>query len=140
MLNNFWSSPLFWISVYLIGYIIVMVMFVSPRVLSKVENKMPKPLIRIFALLTFGVPVIALPFNEGPKIAIPTSVALTVGITTLGINFIIKILAQRQIGMSPALKSKMRLVTKGLYGIVRHNICSFIFLALFSFFFTYYTF
>lgn len=84
MLNNFWNNPLFWISVYLIGYIIVMVMFVSPRVLSKVENKMPKPFIRIFALLTFIFPIIALPFTKGLKIAIPTSVALTVGITTLG--------------------------------------------------------
>jgi len=38
-----------------------------------------------------------------------------VGITTIGINFIIKILAQRQIGMSPALKSKMRLELQKVY-------------------------
>jgi protein-S-isoprenylcysteine O-methyltransferase Ste14 len=37
---------------------------------------LPKPFIRIFALLTFIVPIIVLPFTEGPKIAIPTSAFL----------------------------------------------------------------
>jgi len=58
--------------------------------------------------------------------AIPTPVALTVGILLLSINFIIKIVAQRQIGVSPAFpldsakKSKAKLITTGIYGIVRH--------------------
>ena len=120
MSNNFWSSPLFWIGIYLIGYIITMVVFALPRALSKVESKIPKLLVRVFAFFTFVVPIIVLPFTKGPKIAIPTGVALTAGIIILGTSFIIKILAQRQIGASPALKNKAKLVTTGLYGIVRH--------------------
>jgi len=131
MLNNFWTNPLFWIGIYLIGYIITIVVLASPRVSNRVENKIPKPLVRIFILLTFIVPPVILPFapldnkrltgfTEGPRIAIPIPVALTVGILLLGINFIIKIVAQRQIGVSPALKSKANLITTGIYGIVRH--------------------
>jgi len=120
MLNNFWSNPLFWISLYLAGYITTIVVLSLKEVSAKVENKIPKPLIRVFILFTFIVPVIALPFTEGPGIAIPTLVTLTTGTIILGINFIIKILAQRQIGASPALKSKAKLVTTGIYGIVRN--------------------
>ncbi|MCD6472655.1 hypothetical protein J7K55_05985 [Candidatus Aerophobetes bacterium] len=120
MLNNFWSNPLFWISIYLVGYITAIVVLGLREVSVKVENKTPKPLVRIFALLTFGVSIIALPFTEGPRIAIPTSVTLAAGAIILGINFIIKILTQRQIGASPALKSKAKLVTTGIYGIVRN--------------------
>ena len=36
------------------------------------------------------------------------------------INFVVKIISQRQIGVSPALKSKGRLVTTGIYGVIRH--------------------
>jgi len=120
MLNNFWSNPLFWISVYLAGYITTILVLSLRKVSAKVENKIPKPLIRIFILLTFIAPVIVLPVTKGPKIAIPTLASLITGIIILGISFIIKILVQRQIGVSPALKGKAKLVTRGLYGIVRH--------------------
>ena len=76
--------------------------------------------IGIFILLTFIAPIIALPFTKGPRIAILTPVALTVGIILLGINFIIKILAQKEIGIASALKSKGSLVTRGVYGTVRN--------------------
>jgi len=52
MLNNFWSNPLFWISIYLVGYITAIVVLSLREVSVKVENKTPKPLVRIFALLT----------------------------------------------------------------------------------------
>lgn len=38
----------------------------------------------------------------------------------MGISFIIRIAAQKQIGASPALKSETRLVTTGIYWFVRH--------------------
>jgi protein-S-isoprenylcysteine O-methyltransferase Ste14 len=62
----------------------------------------------------------ALPFTKGPKIAISTPIALIVGIALLSINFLIKILAQRQIGACPGLKRKAKLITTGIYGIVRN--------------------
>ena len=38
----------------------------------------------------------------------------------MGINFYIKALAQKKIGAIPALKTKSKLVTTGIYGIIRH--------------------
>jgi len=120
MLNNFWTNPLSWIGIYLIGYVITIVILSLPEGLSKIRNKIPKFLIRVFVFFTFIMPIIVLPFTKGSRIAIPMPAALIVGITLLGISFLIKILAQRQIGVSPVLKSKTKLVTKGLYKIVRH--------------------
>jgi protein-S-isoprenylcysteine O-methyltransferase Ste14 len=120
MLNNLVTNPLFWISVYLIGYITVIIALSLPKTLTEVENKIPKLLLRIYILCTFIAPPVALPFTKGPKIPIPTYIALTIGIFLLGMNFVIKILAQRQIGPFPALKSKAKLVTTGIYGTVRH--------------------
>ena len=120
MLTEFYTNPLFWIGLYLVGYIIAIVALSSSGVRIKVENKIPKPLTRIFILLTFVAPPVILPITKGPKMKIPTPVALTVGIVLLGINFIIKIVAQRQIGVSPALKNKAKLNTSGIYGVVRH--------------------
>lgn len=120
MLNNLLTNPLFWMSVYLIGYSIVIIALSLKKTLIIVENKIPKPLLRIYIFSTFIAPPVALPFAKGPKIAIPAYVALTVGIFLLGINFVIKILAQKQIGALPAVKSKSKLVTTGIYGIVRN--------------------
>lgn len=98
MLTNFWSKPLFWIGLYLIGYIITITILSLRGGSTKVENRMPKPFMRIFIFLTFIAPPVALPFTKGPKIAIPTPVALTIGIILLIINFIIKVLVQKRIG------------------------------------------
>ena len=81
---------------------------------------MPKPIVRIFIFLTFIAFPVILPFSKGPKMAIPTFVAFTIGIFLLGVNLYIKILAQSQIGVSPALKGKEQLITTGMYKIVRH--------------------
>ncbi len=120
MSDNFLIDPVFWIGIYLMGYTIAIAVLSLPRALNRVENRIPKPLIRIFTLSTFIVPIIALPFTEGPKMEIPTPVALIIGIILLGMNFIIKISAQKQIGTIPALKGKGRLVTTGIYGTVRN--------------------
>jgi protein-S-isoprenylcysteine O-methyltransferase Ste14 len=99
---------------------ITLLVFVSSTRSRKVENSIPKPLVRIFAFLTFVLPIIILPFTEGPKMAIPTIVAVTVGIFFLGLNLYLKIIAHREIGISPALKSKTNLITTGVYVIIRN--------------------
>lgn len=120
MANSFWGNPLFWIGIYLTGYLITIMVLSLHNLLTKVENKMPKPLLRILILFTFIAPPVALPFTKGPKIRIPTSLTLTIGIILLGINFIIKVLGQKEIGVIPALKNKGKLVIRGVYGIVRN--------------------
>ncbi len=120
MLTKFWGNPLFWIGIYFVGYVITIIAMSHPKRLNKTEKKIPKPLMRFFMLLTFIAPPVALPFTRGPKLAIPTPVALTVGIILLIANFIIKAVAQRQIGALPVLKKKSNLVTTGIYGVIRN--------------------
>ncbi len=120
MLNNFWNNPLFWIVFFLVGYTAVIVALSLPEVLVKIEKRAPKILIRILIFFIFIMPVVILPFTEGPKITIPDSVSVSVGLSLLILNFIIKILAQKQIGALPAVKSKSKLVTTGIYEIVRN--------------------
>ena len=81
------------------------------------------------------LPIIILPFTEGPKIAVPTIIAVMVGIFFLGLNFYLKIIAHRDIGISPALKNKTNLITTGIYGIIRNPLyLSNVFSGLFPFF------
>lgn len=120
MLNNICGNPLLWIGICLVGYIITILILSKHSMSNKVESRMPKPIMRFFIFLTFIAPPVALPFTKGPNIPVPTSIALSVGITLLVINFVVKIISQRQIGVSTALKSKGKLVTTGMYGILRH--------------------
>ena len=120
MLNSFWLKPFFWIGIYLIGYTITILVFTSSKRSMKIENSIPKPIVKIFAFLTFVLPIIILPFTEGPKIAISSVVMVTLGIFFIGINFYLKIIAHREIGISPALKSKTDIITTGVCGIIRN--------------------
>ena len=104
----------------MIGYTVTMAVLALPKASRGVENKLPKPFVKIFILLTFITPPVILPFTNGPKIAIPTVVALTLGIVLLALNFYIKIISQKQIGAIPALKKKEKVVVAGIYGVVRH--------------------
>ncbi len=119
MVGNFWFNPLFWLILYLAGYIIA-ILLLALFGIEQVEKKIPRYPLRILILLIFVLPPIIFPFTEGPPIAIPSIVALFVGAFLIGITFIIRIVAQKQIGVSPALKSKTKLVTTGIYGLVRH--------------------
>ena len=131
MLNNFWVKPFFWIGIYLIGYMITILVVTSSKRAMKIENSIPKALVRIFVFLTFVLPIIILPFTDGPKMAIPTIIVVTAGIFFLGLNFYLKIIAHREIGISPALKSKTNLITTGIYGIIRNPLyLSNVFLAI----------
>jgi len=120
MLNHFYQRPLFWISIYAIGYITTIIVFRIQSTLTKIERIIPKLVIKVFAFLTFIVPIIILPFIRGPKIPIPTPISLILGIIILVIVVITRVLGQREIGTSPALKNKKELITSGIYGVIRN--------------------
>lgn len=120
ILTRVFLEPFFWVGIYLVGYMITIITLGQKEMLAKVEKRMPKILLRIFLLTIFIGTPIALSVLEGPKIAIPKPIALSGGIALLGINFLIKALAQKQLGVIPALKSKGKLATGGIYGVVRH--------------------
>ena len=120
MLNNFWNNPLFWMVSFLVGYTAVIVVLSLPEILTKIENRVPKILTRIIIFFIFIVPPVALPFTEGPKVTIPDPVSGSVGLSLLTLNFIIRILAQKQIGKFPIINPSRKLVTTGVYGLIRN--------------------
>ena len=120
MLNHIYLRPLFWISIYAIGYATTIIVFGIQSTLTKIESIIPKLVIRVFALLTFIAPIIILPFTRGPKIPIPTPISLILGIIILVIVVITRVLGQREIGTSPALKNKKELITTGIYRVIRN--------------------
>ena len=120
MTNSIFSNPVFWIGVYSAGYTITILALGISSMQAKIQRRMPKFLVRIFLLLTFIAPPVIIPFTEGPKLAIPMPAALIVGVFLLATNFALKIVAQRQIGVLPALKGKAGLITTSVYGLIRH--------------------
>jgi protein-S-isoprenylcysteine O-methyltransferase Ste14 len=120
MLNNFWNNPLFWMVSFVVGYTAVIVALSLPEILIKIEKRVPKILIRILIFSIFIVPPVILPFTEGPKITIPDSVSVSVGLFLLILNFVIRILAQKQIGKFSTIKAERKLVTNSVYGLIRN--------------------
>ena len=118
--DNLLNNPLFWMVSFLLGYTAVIVVLSMPEVLVKIENIVPKILTRIIIFFIFIVPPVSLPFTEGPKITMPDPVSVSAGLSLLILNFIIRILAQKQIGKFPPIKAKSKLVTTGVYGIIRN--------------------
>ena len=113
-------EPAIWISLYILGYITVIMVLRSKNRLSRVQKTVPKPLIMLFMLLTFIAPPVILPFAGGSRMGIPSFISITLGIILVALNFVIKFLSQRKIGAIPGLKEKGNLVAGGIYGIVRH--------------------
>jgi protein-S-isoprenylcysteine O-methyltransferase Ste14 len=71
-------------------------------------------------LLFIILPVVALPFADGPTMGMPSVVAISLGGVLFAANVIIKVLSQRKIGAMPSLKDKETLITDGIYRVVRH--------------------
>ncbi len=119
MVNNLWLNPLFWLSFYLVGYVIAILMLAIFGI-EKIKDKIPQWFLRVFIFLIFVLPPIVFPFTKSPRMTIPLIVSLFTGIFLIGISFIIRIVSQKQIGASPALKNKVKLITTGIYGFARH--------------------
>ena len=119
MLDNLWFNPFFWIFIYLAGYIIT-ILSLGLFGMEKVKEKIPRYLLRVFIFLVFVLPPVVLPFTEGPSITVSSIATLFIGIFSIGVGFIIRVIAQRQVGVSPALKSEAKLITTGIYSFSRH--------------------
>ncbi len=118
MISSFLSSAFFWVALYLVGYVISILMLALFG-FEKIEEKMPAYFLRIFIFLVFVLPPIVLPFTEGPKIAAFATTLLLIGALFVGAALVIRLIAQRQIGVLP-FRAKEGLVTTGIYGFARH--------------------
>ncbi len=120
MLIDFFNNPILYLSIYVVGYTTVMTMFIFSKLFTAVENRIPKLFMRLFALMTFIIPPVVLPLTKGPEIPVTESISLIIGILFLLLNFILKVMAQKKIGTMPALKSKRKVITTGIYSVVRN--------------------
>ena len=119
MTSNLLINPIFWLIFYLAGYAIAILMLAIFGI-ERIKDKIPQWFLRAFIFLVFVLPPLVMPFMDGPKTVIPPIIALFIGAVFTGAGLIIRIVAQREIGVSPALKGRAKLVTTGIYAHVRN--------------------
>ena len=121
---NIINNPLFWIGIYLTGYLITLAVIGHIRLLHIIRDRIPKNLIRIVAGLVFVAAPLAVPLTHSPKTGLNPTVTLSAGIILLIINFIIKYFCIKSIGVMPALREKKNLITTGIYNFIRNPLYS----------------
>jgi protein-S-isoprenylcysteine O-methyltransferase Ste14 len=125
MLNNFGSNPIFWIGLFLLGYITTMVLWGVNRGkwFFSEEYKMGKYLNPIILFL-LNIPAYAFPFINQPRFGLPTLAVLLIGIPMLALGVAVKISAgrNRTAKATLGLAVERKLFTSGIYGVIRHPI------------------
>jgi protein-S-isoprenylcysteine O-methyltransferase Ste14 len=121
---NIINNSLFWIGIYLAGYLVSLAVIGHLRLLHSIRDRIPKNLVRIFAGLVFVAAPLAVPLTHSPKTGLNPTVTLWFGIILLIINFIIKYLCIKSIGFMPALREKKNLITTGIYSSIRNPLYS----------------
>jgi len=102
----------------LIGIILCFVIHLNPR-LKKKFLKMPKPFQKADVLIFFGAPILVLPLLPQPRFELDYIIFI-IGIILALLSTLIWILAFKEIGIIPAVKQKSKLISSGIYRIVRH--------------------
>ena len=104
----------------LIGFISCFVIM-SKSALKKNFLKMPKPFRKADVLIFFGAPMFGLPLVPQPRFE-PSYVIFIIGIILALLSALIGILAFKEIGIIPSVKQKSKVISSGIYSIVRHPI------------------
>ena len=108
------------ILVNLIGIISCFMIMSNPRFKKKIW-KIPKPFQKAYALFFFGAPMFVLPLLPQPRFELHY-ITFIIGIILALSSALIWILAFKRIGIIPCLKQKSKVISSGIYGIVRHPI------------------
>ena len=83
--------------------------------------KMPKLFPKIYVLIFFAAPIFVLPLLPQPRFELNYTIFIIGTILAL-LSVLIWIQAFKEIGIIPAVKQKSKVITSGIYGIVRHPI------------------
>ena len=118
------NNPLFWIGIYLSGYLITLAVVGHIRLLRIIRDRIPKNFVRIFAGLVFVAAPLAVSLTHSPKTGLNPIVILWIGIILLIINFIIKYFCIKRIGIMSVLREKKNLITTGIYSFMRNPLYS----------------
>jgi len=117
----------FWIFCYVIFYIFITSVYLSRRIreiLFKNNSKydvLKRKIVGIISVFMFLIPPFAIAIVPQPRFLFHLVIILIGGIIFI-IAFTLNIAARRQIGCIPGLKKKERLITTGIYSIIRHPI------------------
>jgi len=114
------SAFLCLVLINLIGFISCFVIMSNPR-LKKKFWKLPKAIEKIYVLIFFAAPIAFLPLLPQPRFEL-YYIILIIGIVLALLSVLIWIQAFKQIGTIPSLKQKSKVISSGIYGIVRHPI------------------
>ncbi len=102
----------------LIGFISSFVITSNPGSKEKFL-KMPKVFQKADVLVFFGVPIFGLPLATQPRFE-SSDVVLVIGIILVLLSVLIWIHSFKQIGIIPGVRQKSKVITTGIYGIIRH--------------------
>jgi protein-S-isoprenylcysteine O-methyltransferase Ste14 len=120
MPSGFWNVPLFWVGLYLVGFVGAMVVYHIPMLKSELLRVADS--LRTMVLIPFLGPPFALPLVPQPRLAWPTFIGWLMGVPLLVLAAVVGLLAQREIGLRPSWGQPRGLVTTGIYRVMRHPI------------------
>ena len=104
----------------LIGIILCFVIKSNPQ-LKKKFWEIPKPLQKADVLIFFAAPIVFLPLLPQPRFEL-NYIMVVIGIILALLSALVWIQAFKEIGIIPALRQKSKVISSGIYGIVRHPI------------------
>jgi protein-S-isoprenylcysteine O-methyltransferase Ste14 len=82
---------------------------------------MPKLFQKVDVLIFFGAPMFGLPLVLQTRFE-PNYVIFIIGMILTLLSVLVWILAFKEIGIIPGIRQKSKIITSGIYGIVRHPI------------------
>jgi protein-S-isoprenylcysteine O-methyltransferase Ste14 len=83
--------------------------------------KMPSSLQKIDVLVFFAAPMFGLPLVPQPRFESNDTI-FVIGIVLALLTIFVWIQASKQIGIIPGIRQKSKLITSGIYGIIRNRI------------------
>jgi len=118
MISFEYSAFVCLVLINLFGFISCFVIMLNPR-FKKNFLKIPKPFLKIYVLIFWGAPILGLPLLPQPRFK-SNYVILIIGTIIALLSALIGILAFKEIGVIPAIRQKSKVITSGIYGVVRH--------------------
>jgi protein-S-isoprenylcysteine O-methyltransferase Ste14 len=118
--NALWNAPLFWVGLYIVGFVGAVVLYRVPALEGKLR-RVPDSL-RTLVLIPFLAPPLVLPLVPQPRLAWPPVIGWLIGAPLLVLAAVVEFLAVQELGVRPGWGEPKGLVTMGIYGAMRHPV------------------
>ena len=127
MIIDLVSDLRFWVVCYVMFYIFISSVYLSRRIrepLFQTNSKydvLKRRIAGIISVIMFLIPPLAIAIVPQPRFLYHLVLILIGGIMFI-MAVVLNIAARRQVGYIPGLRKKERLITTGIYGVIRHPI------------------